>query len=1020
MDLNGQDPDDEEVFDLSPFVVEDRYDRGYFASNSISGTRLNTAIRDVPMNLEVVTSEFIRDTGATNLREALRYSAGVVLESQSDAFAEPDFDSLSAGANDPRGVTRSAGDSSTKLRGFIGDQTLREGFRRQFAADSIKIDRVEILRGPSALLYGIGNFGGVINFVPKKPQYDSEYYYFGAPVGNHGFKRAEFDATGPLEDNDTYRPAYRITASAQERGNFTEHYIDRYFTVSPSFSFNLFPGTQVLIENEFGYREEFGVGFQNIRNNYGDEAASPGRNATWVTDIFDENTGAKIGENVDNRAFRWSGPDAYLRGPYRNHLIDIEQQLGPDAILKVGYAISNTTFNSRQIQGGPTRSPFDHNISSQAARGNALEAPLYSVPISRQNSVNEAPEGLDNAVIQYEWKDVNRDEERQQVRAELLYFKDTESLGIHSVILGSQYMRMTSVESLWGPPRAYPGTFVSRLDRYSYKNPTDYSPFRFGVQGDGLPDNQMVRITDLNRRSWDLGYYGIYQGQFFNHRLTIVGGLRHDRNDARETTRFVWEDRKDDLRDRIGDKAPSSKNYQFGVSVGLNDNVSLFAVYSTGVVPNHWARDGNGNIMNPTKAKNLEIGIKFDMLDRRVSGTISYYQIERKGHPRFLWWAPSPYESMQQGWDPDLPSTTVLWYPTPDAFHFGIHETSGRSSAEMAEVAKRIFPEYRWHEMIDEIAANPDNLGEDWANYGPQAGSFWDWAWEAEGPTNNPPSTTNAPQFYFPLVNYSDPDVAAFMASIHGSPGWNGNYYYEGGQVYFYGDGTPGEGNAPSGSGASVPMDDKATGVDVNLFIEPIEGMQVVFNYSYLDRKVTTRTYQFVEAPYWPAGWWYQSDRNFGTLNPDLLAEDVYTDVTDTTTYNATIPDYQQRGDDSPEHTISLWVRYQLGYMAEPLEGWTVGFGGYWQDRRQWFTGFVGGGGNVAWSDDEDDEQQLVQLWTRSRLTLNSMIEYRTQFRDRYSARFALNIDNLTNDKKLYGLIYAPGISYRLSAGIDF
>lgn len=680
--------DDAVVFDLSPFVVEDRYDRGYFASNAISGTRLNTAIRDIPMNLEVVTSEFIRDTGDTNLREALRYSAGVVLESQSDAFAEPDFDSLSAGANDPRGVTRTAGDSATKLRGFIGDQTLREGFRRQFAADSIHIDRIEILRGPSALLYGIGNFGGVINFVPKKPQYDSEYYQFGVSVGNNGFKRAEFDATGPLINNETYRLAYRITASAQERGDFTEYYNDRFSTVSPSFSLNLFPGTHVLLENEFGYREEFGVGFQNIRNNYGDEAASPGRNATWLTDIFDSDTGAKIGQNVDNRTFRWSGPDTYLKGPYRNHLIDIEQQLGPDAIIKVGYAISNTTFDSRQVQGGPTRSPFDRDIPSQLARADALEAPIHSVPISRQNSVNEAPEGIDNAVIQYEWNDVKRDEERQQVRAELLYRKETENLGTHSFILGSQYMRMSSVETLWGPPRAYPGTFNSRLDRYSYKSPTDYTPFRFGVQGDGAADNAMVRIDSLNRRTWDLGYYGIYQGQFFNNRLTIVGGLRRD--------------------------------------------------------------------------------------------------------------------------------------------------------------------------------------------------------------------------------------------------------------------------------------------------------------------------------------------RNFGTLNADLLAEDVYGDVTDTTTYNATIPDYQQRGDDSPEHTASLWVRYQLGYMTEPLEGWTIGLGGYWQDRRQWFTGFVGGGGNVAWSDDEDAGQQLVQLWTPSRLTLNGMVEYRTQFRNRYNARFALNVDNLANDKKLYGLIYAPGITYRLSANIDY
>ncbi|HEX2100524.1 MAG TPA: hypothetical protein VHF69_07665, partial [Candidatus Synoicihabitans sp.] len=94
---------DDGVVILSPFQVDTSQDRGYRATNATSGTRLNTEIKDLPLNLEVITDQFMRDTGATDLREALRYSAGVILESQSDAFVEPDGDSLGGGANDPRG-----------------------------------------------------------------------------------------------------------------------------------------------------------------------------------------------------------------------------------------------------------------------------------------------------------------------------------------------------------------------------------------------------------------------------------------------------------------------------------------------------------------------------------------------------------------------------------------------------------------------------------------------------------------------------------------------------------------------------------------------------------------------------------------------------------------------------------------------------------------------------------------------------------------------------------------------------
>ena len=78
----AEDQSDEDIIELSPFTVDTTADQGYRATNSISGSRINTAIKEIPMPIEVITEDFLKDVGATDLRESLRYSAGVVLQSQ--------------------------------------------------------------------------------------------------------------------------------------------------------------------------------------------------------------------------------------------------------------------------------------------------------------------------------------------------------------------------------------------------------------------------------------------------------------------------------------------------------------------------------------------------------------------------------------------------------------------------------------------------------------------------------------------------------------------------------------------------------------------------------------------------------------------------------------------------------------------------------------------------------------------------------------------------------------------------
>jgi hypothetical protein len=65
---------EDEVIVLSPFEVSASESTGYMATTSLAGTRINTSLADVGSAISVVTSEFLRDTGATDSRTLLQYT----------------------------------------------------------------------------------------------------------------------------------------------------------------------------------------------------------------------------------------------------------------------------------------------------------------------------------------------------------------------------------------------------------------------------------------------------------------------------------------------------------------------------------------------------------------------------------------------------------------------------------------------------------------------------------------------------------------------------------------------------------------------------------------------------------------------------------------------------------------------------------------------------------------------------------------------------------------------------------
>jgi TonB-dependent siderophore receptor len=111
--------------------------------------------------------------------------------------------------------------------------------------DMVAFERIEVVKGPSSVLYGQGSLGGFVNLIRRKP----ESQFAGsvvAQVASFDTYRAEFDATGAFDDAGRVRG--RVTAAYDDAGSFTEHVETRTITLAPSLAFELGADTRVLAQ----------------------------------------------------------------------------------------------------------------------------------------------------------------------------------------------------------------------------------------------------------------------------------------------------------------------------------------------------------------------------------------------------------------------------------------------------------------------------------------------------------------------------------------------------------------------------------------------------------------------------------------------------------------------------------------------------------------------------------------------------------------------------------------------------
>ncbi|WP_290887872.1 TonB-dependent siderophore receptor [Arenimonas sp.] len=176
---------------------------GYRAESTVTATKTETGLRDVPQAITVVTQEAIQDQAMNSLTDVLRLVPGVGVAQGEGHRDAPIF----------RGNTST---SDMFVDGIRDDV--------QYIRDLYNVERVEVLKGPNAMIFGRGGVGGIINRVSKQADGDA-HRSLSLQVGDWNRRRAVVDigepmgaeasvrVTGLYEDSESFRDGFELERS---------------------------------------------------------------------------------------------------------------------------------------------------------------------------------------------------------------------------------------------------------------------------------------------------------------------------------------------------------------------------------------------------------------------------------------------------------------------------------------------------------------------------------------------------------------------------------------------------------------------------------------------------------------------------------------------------------------------------------------------------------------------------------------------------------------------------------------
>jgi catecholate siderophore receptor len=526
---------------------------GVYANSTSVATKSNTPLVNIPQSLSVVTKDFIRDQSFQGLTDVTRYVPGVAVHQ-----GEGNRDELVI-----RGVDTSA---NFFVNGFRDDV--------QYFRDLYNAQSVEILKGPSALTFGRGSGGGLLNRTLKEAD-GNRVYDASAQTGSWGDRRFTVDAGQAVNENVAVRlnAFYEGTDTFRDFGQIERYGINPTVTLKPNDT------TSIKLSYEYFHDERTAD-----RGN-----PSQAINATSPSSTR-FNPATPFAPNGDLSVFFGSPSLNVARADVQTTMAIIEHD------FENGLTVKNGTIFADYKK-------FYQNV--------------YPANGTLAGAVDPADTTVNLGAYQH-W--TNRDNAFNQTD---FVYKTSTGPALHTIGFGTEFGQQTGIDLR--NTGVFPnGTNTIAMNPFnpSYFGPVNFVHHSTAINADGVttPDS-----NSKYRLNIDSAY--VRDTIEITRWLQLIGGARFDRFDMSAVDQNT-----NIFRARIDDKISP----QVAVIVKPIDSLSIYTAYSISYLPASGDQFSSltpgALILEPQKFENTEVGVKWNINPKLLFST-AVYELNRTNQP---------------------------------------------------------------------------------------------------------------------------------------------------------------------------------------------------------------------------------------------------------------------------------------------------------------------------------------------------------------------------------------------------
>ncbi|MDP3072889.1 MAG: hypothetical protein Q8N18_21535 [Opitutaceae bacterium] len=366
----------DETVQLTPFTVTSDKDVGYQAANTLAGSRMNTSLKDTPASLSIMTAEFIKDVGAMDLTEAIRFGNNVEMELPDGNAAFEFFRTF---------VIR--GQAASVARNY---------FRWKLPTNTFNVERIEEARGPNSILFGIASAGGLLNTTTKQAQTGRSFRGAQLVYGGYDLRRASLDLN---QSSLNGKLGVRVNAVV-DRANAFQYYTSNEDTRGHlAVKYDVLPNTVIRAEYEKGRTFKVAADNTEIGDNvlrWFDAGRPLVTTTSTATGVARNNTATNLSLNlvddgrgglvnfdarsqgisqasssgliidrpaiVDNNRYRATlgGPSQSQASKFDTYTVSVDQKLGKNTFLQLAFNHQRYDFDTWQAS-NPTGMKGDPN-----------------------------------------------------------------------------------------------------------------------------------------------------------------------------------------------------------------------------------------------------------------------------------------------------------------------------------------------------------------------------------------------------------------------------------------------------------------------------------------------------------------------------------------------------------------------------------------------------------------------------------------------------------------------------------